>query len=443
MAAGQHTERRLTLADRVDALLFAFAGLAAVWLGYLLIKEGVHAGWRLLLLVVFWVLFTYLVLPRLHRILTTIYVPGYFIGRARTSDGMLGDPVNLAWLGREEQIHRVMQRAGWTRADDLSLRSGRRIVTSTLTRRSYPRAPVSPLLLFDRQQDFAYQQEVAGSPSKRHHVRFWRCPDGWLLPGGYRVDWLAAGTYDRRVGLSLFTFQITHKIEANTDIERDFIVRTVRAGEPVSQLKVIENFASGYHSRNGGGDLIETDGDLPILDLQAVEASAPVAVIPTDSRDRKPAQIVFGGAVVTVQGILTALSALLVSVIPERSLVLMPGFSPGESEGLSVLAIRIIVATILGGVAAIEIIVGLTVLSGRPGVRLFTMLISVASIVYAFASALTGTEEISLTVNLPSITLNILVLLSLSSHRAREYTVRRRQRLLERCQLRILARTAS
>lgn len=168
-----------------------------------------------------------------------------------------------------------------------------------------------------------------------------------------------------------------------------------------------------------------------------------MAVIPTDSRDRKPAQIVFGGAVVTVQGILTALPALLVSVIPERFLVLMPGFSPGESEGLSVLAIRIIVATILGGVAAIEIVVGLTVLSGRPGVRLFTTLISVASIVYAFANALTGTEEISLTVNLPSITLNILVLLSLSSHRAREYTVRRRQRVLERRQLRMLARTGS
>ena len=46
------------------------------------------------------------------------------------------------------------------------------------------------------------------------------------------MDWLAAGTYDRSVGLSLFTLQITHKIEANTDIERDFIVDTVTAGSP-------------------------------------------------------------------------------------------------------------------------------------------------------------------------------------------------------------------
>ena len=156
-----------------------------------------------------------------------MYVPGYFIGRARTSDGLLGDPVNLAFLGHENQIHRTMTEAGWIRADDLTFFSARRIVSSTLRRISYPQAPVSPLLLFDRQQDFAYQQEVAGSPSKRHHVRFWRCPPGWLLPGGFEVDWLAAGTYDRSVGLSLFTLQITHKIEENTDIERDFIVETV------------------------------------------------------------------------------------------------------------------------------------------------------------------------------------------------------------------------
>ncbi len=111
-------------------------------------------------------------------------------------------------------------------------RSSWRIVTSTLTRRSYDDAPVSPLFLFGRQQDFAYQQEVDGNPAQRHHVRFWRCPEGWLLPGGRRVDWLAAGTFDTRVGLSLFTLQITHKIDANTDVERDHIVTTVTAADP-------------------------------------------------------------------------------------------------------------------------------------------------------------------------------------------------------------------
>ena len=318
MAIRRSRELRSSFTDKVDGLLFAFAGLSTLWLAYLVFKEGIEPGWPMLLLVVFWVLLTYLLLPRVHRILTRLYVPGYFIGRARTSDGLLGDPVNLALFGHEAQIHASMTRAGWTRADDVTLRSGLRILTSTLTRRSYHEAPVSPLHLFDRQQDFAYQQEVAGSPSKRHHVRFWRCPDGWMLPGGYTVDWLAAGTYDKSVGLSLFTLQVTHKIEEDTDIERDYIVETVKKGSPEVDVDVIENFSTGYHSRNGGGDLIITDGDLPIIDVRHVDVPEIAKIEHTDSRDKRPAQIVFGAGVAFFRGLAFLAVALLLVLIPVR-----------------------------------------------------------------------------------------------------------------------------
>src|SRR5690606_2563487 len=212
-----------------------------------------------------------LVLPRIHRVLTTIYVPDYFIGRTRTSDGLLGDPVNVALLGDESAVHQAMTNAGWIRADPITLRSSLRIISSTLTRRSYDEAPVSPLFLFGRMQDFAYQQEVAGNPAKRHHVRFWHTPEGWLLPGGTQVDWLAAGTFDRAVGFSLFTLQITHKIDANIDIERDHIISTVQQAHPEVRLEILRDFSTGYHSRNGGGDSIRTDGDLPILDLRTID----------------------------------------------------------------------------------------------------------------------------------------------------------------------------
>ena len=167
LVSRRRTEKRPSLLDIADGALFAFAGASAVWLAYLLLKEGISPGWQSLLLIPFWVVVTYLMLARLHRILTRIYVPGYFIGRARTSDGLLGDPVNLALRGDEAQVHQAMTDAGWTRTDDLTPASGRRIFTSTLRRRSYHQAPVSPLHLFDRQQDFAYQQEVAGSPGFR------------------------------------------------------------------------------------------------------------------------------------------------------------------------------------------------------------------------------------------------------------------------------------
>ncbi|MBU4464533.1 MAG: LssY C-terminal domain-containing protein [Actinobacteria bacterium] len=265
--------RGYSLGVALDWFFFVFAGLAAIWLAYLSFGETFALGWwGILAAIVFWVILAYLVLPRLHRILTTIYVPDYFIGRARTSDGLLGDPVNLAFRGTGAQIEAAMDAAGWTRADPVTFASSWRIVTSTLTKRSYHEAPVSPLFLFGRQQDFAYQQEVDGNPAQRHHVRFWRCPDGWLLPGGGQADWMAAGTFDTSVGLSLFTLQITHRIDAHTDIERDHIVTTVSAADERVAVTIIEDFSTGYHARNGGGDSIRTDGDLPVVDVRAVLA---------------------------------------------------------------------------------------------------------------------------------------------------------------------------
>ena len=267
--------RRFSVNALLDGFFFVYAGIAAVWLAWLILSESFDWGWYgIVAVVLFWGVLAYLVLPRLHRILTTIYVPDYFIGRARTSDGLLGDPVNLALDGPEASLHAAMGAAGWTRADDVTFATSWRIVQSTITRRSYDEAPVSPLFLFGRQQDFAYQQEVADNPAKRHHVRFWRTPDGWLLPGGRRVDWIAAGTFDRAVGLSLFTLQVTHKIDADIDVERDHIVATVLGANPMARVDVLADFATGYHSRNGGGDTIRTDGDLPVLDLSGVPVAA-------------------------------------------------------------------------------------------------------------------------------------------------------------------------
>lgn len=228
----------------------------------------------MLLVIPFWALVAYLVLPRLHTLLTGLYVPSYCIARTRTSDGLLGDPVNLALDGTAGQIHEAMTRGGWVLADDITARSSWGIIVSSVFGRSYPEAPVSPLKLFGRQQCLAYQQEVEGNAAQRHHVRFWRCPDGWLLPGGRRVQWLGAGTYDRAVGLSLFTFQVTHKIDADIDVERDYIVDSVLFHNHDATVSVIEDFSTDYHHRNGGGDEIRTDGDLPVLDLRSVEVPA-------------------------------------------------------------------------------------------------------------------------------------------------------------------------
>ena len=419
MASRRAPELSPVTETTLDWVFFVLGGAAAIWLAWVLLRESFSFGWwQIAFVVVFWGMLAYLVLPRLHQILTRIYVPDYFIGRARTSDGLLGDPVNIAILGGEQQVHTAMLAAGWTRADDLSLRTGLRIVRSTLLRRSYLEAPVSPLLLFSRKQDFAYQQEVNGTPGKRHHVRFWRCPEGWRLPGGRETDWLAAGTYDRSVGFSLFTLQVTHKIAADTDLERDHVVSTVLGADDRATSTTIEGFSAGYHARNGGGDSIVTDGDLPILNLRGIPRSPDEPEVTTDSRDRRPAPTVVGAALLGLSGLTSIVNGVveLVEAGPEGASVYSD--APELATGILVAA-----AVLFFIVGFVNTLIAWRVFLGRPFARILSMGLSVIGIGGQILTTELGGNE-SLTANLPSVALSVLVLLALSSSRAAIYSHR-------------------
>ncbi|MEI6480689.1 MAG: LssY C-terminal domain-containing protein [Candidatus Saccharibacteria bacterium] len=222
----------------------------------------------LVTLFLLWLISAYILIPRLHRWMSKIYLPDYYIGRVKTYDGLLGDPINLAIFGSKQQVIQSMINAGWTQATDLNWKSTVKMILASVKHNSYPEAPVSSLYLFARKQDIAFQIEVNGSPHKRHHVRFWATPKAWWLPGGHKADWLGAATYDRRVGFSTLTGQITHKISAEVDQERDFVVTTLQKSGRIDSINTVKHFTSGYHHRNGGGDSIRTDGALPFITLK-------------------------------------------------------------------------------------------------------------------------------------------------------------------------------
>jgi hypothetical protein len=241
-----------------------------VYAAYKISLDDIVHGSRAFGIVLFWALTAYITIPRIHRQLTRIYLPDYFIGRVRTADGLLGDPINLALNGSARDLRIAMERAGWVPADPVGFHSTLRIITSTLLKRSYPSAPVSALFLFSHRQTLAFQKEVEGNPRKRHHVRFWKTPDEWWLPGGYQADWLGAATFDKHVGLSLFTGQITHKIAENVDEERDFVVHSLKKTH-LAHVHVVTNFSTGFHGRSAYGDRIRTDGAMPFINLRGIE----------------------------------------------------------------------------------------------------------------------------------------------------------------------------
>jgi hypothetical protein len=217
-------------------------------------------------LLLVWALLAYLVLPALWR--HHEHQPGLAHAPlvTRTPQGIPGDPLNVALLGTEPQVDAALVAAGWSAAATLGLRASVGIVESVVLARSDPTAPVSTLLLWDRPQDLAYERQEGRSAKMRHHVRFWRSD---ALIGGPQPLWLGAATFDRGVGLSHRTGQVTHHIAAAIDAERDALVAALAATGWVARQYQVTGVGATVVGRNGGGDRYFTDGELTVAELRA------------------------------------------------------------------------------------------------------------------------------------------------------------------------------
>jgi len=76
-----------------------------------------------------------------------------------------GDPLNVALVGNEREVKKVMLAAGWFPADPLTLESCLEIAEASVLKRTYEDAPVSNLFLFGRKQDLAFEKPVGDNPA--------------------------------------------------------------------------------------------------------------------------------------------------------------------------------------------------------------------------------------------------------------------------------------
>ncbi len=178
-----------------------------------------------------------------------------------TADGIPGDPLNVGLVGTDEDIHRAMLAAHWYPADPTTLGSALRIATDVVFRRPFDEAPVSPLYLYGRKEDLAFEKPVGDNPRERHHVRFWRSKK---LDRDGKPLWLGAATFDTHVGLSHDTGQITHHISAAVDNDRDLMIGDLEKAGVLSSTHWIEHFHKELEGKNGGGDPWRTDGKLAV-----------------------------------------------------------------------------------------------------------------------------------------------------------------------------------
>jgi hypothetical protein len=179
----------------------------------------------------------------------------------RTADHIPGDPLNVGLIGAKEEAIRALRAAGWYPADAITLRTSIEIAGSVLFDRPYRDAPVSPLFYDGRRQDLAFEKPVGDSADRRHHVRFWRVLE---RNAAGRPLWLGAATFDRGVGVSHDTGEITHHIAPDIDADRNLLIADLAAAGMLTETYQVRGVGPTLFGRNGGGDRYFTDGEITI-----------------------------------------------------------------------------------------------------------------------------------------------------------------------------------
>ena len=226
-----------------------------------------------------WLLAAYVVLPMLWRHYEHQKKLDGLPMTTVTTNGIPGDAINVGFVAEHRDIVCAMHAAGWYPAASITLGTSLAIAGSVMLDRPYPDAPVSPLLYAGRQQDLAFEKPSGRSADRRHHVRLWR-----VLDSGDegRPVWLGAVTFDRGVGLSHTTGQVTHHIDADIDRERDGLEADLQHAGMVEARYQVMGIGPTLLGRNGGGDRYYTDGEVWMMRLveDCRRREGPPAILP-------------------------------------------------------------------------------------------------------------------------------------------------------------------
>ena len=255
-------------------------GAVSVWFVVFVVFKAVDRRMPLVLAVAAtYGIAAYVIFPRVirlgYKLLKRQHVPRYTV----TGDGLPGDPVNLVLVGTREQLRNAFTEAGWFGADPISLKSSWHMAWTFVRNIPYPTAPFSTLYLFGRGQDVGFQKAIDNSPRKRHHIRFWalstdfdrsevRTAAFWLnadrpAPED-RVLWVGAGTRDTGLGLTRFSYKITHATDSDTNAERDFVIEELTKPGAIEEVRL---YQAGDAVDVGKVNHYVTDGELPVARL--------------------------------------------------------------------------------------------------------------------------------------------------------------------------------
>jgi len=179
--------------------------------------------------------------------------------------GNLGDMVNFVVVGNQERVQAALDTSDWHLADLDSKESGLKAVIDTYEKKDYLQMPMSHLYLFDRLQDFGYEQAQAFAVvATRHHFRLWKAPFTW----NGEVVWVGAGTHDIGFEKDIRTGKLTHKIDPAVDGERENIAQSFAKSGKTKSMTYYLPANPVQDAKNASGGSYHSDGRLLVVFLQ-------------------------------------------------------------------------------------------------------------------------------------------------------------------------------
>jgi hypothetical protein len=188
--------------------------------------------------------------------------------RISDKEGNPGDMVNFLVVGDEEAMKKVFTTAGWVKVDanvEATILEG---AIASLSKESYLTMPMSPLYLFGRPQDYGWAHaEPIKVVASRNHLRIWKAP--FTVNG--QTLWVGAATHDIGFERDQRNNGLTHKIDPDIDLERDYVEKTLCSTGLVSEVTHFLPHSPLQEAKTATGGSFHSNGQVLVLKLANTE----------------------------------------------------------------------------------------------------------------------------------------------------------------------------
>ena len=181
-----------------------------------------------------------------------------------------GDIVNFLIVGPADAMQKVFTTAGWVKVDADVRGTVLHGILESISKESYLTMPMSPLYLFGRPQDYGWAHaEPIKVVASRNHLRVWKAP----FEIGGRTLWVGAATHDIGFDRDERNDGITHKIDPDVDLERQYVEKTLAATGLIDEVAYVLPSNPLKDARTATGGSFHSDGRVLILKISDSVAS--------------------------------------------------------------------------------------------------------------------------------------------------------------------------